>query len=269
MSLRFKTFVINLDRSPQRLKEIKAQLNKLGIEFERFSAFDGKYASDETLSKYYSAELNRKKYYTPLSKTEIACYISHLKVCEKVVSENLDYAIILEDDLILSDGFRLIPSAIEAIKFKWNYIKLIAPFKAKKITAKIPIVFNYQTPYHTEKWECESIYNDTGKIDLPYLFELVRWRKPPIGAQAYAITKGGAKEFIEKRSTFFRPIDVDLQFTWENNLNIIGLRPFFCRISDAESDIGKRSIKPHYPLARLIYKLKWAITSLFFNKSSI
>ena len=220
------------------------QLKNIGLDFERISAVDGNAQTDEFLNKYYSSKLNRKKYYVPLKKAEIGCYISHLKACEKIVRDNLDYAIILEDDIILEPYFEIIPDVINSIDKKWNYIKLIFPFKKKRITKKIPL--------------------DLGIFyDSPYEFELVKWKKPPVGTQAYAISREGAVEFLKKRSVFYRPIDVDLQFTWETNLNVMGLRPCLCNISEAESTIGKRKLKIHYPFARFIYKFKYLILSIF------
>ena len=39
-------YVINLDRSPERLKEITHQLEKFGLIFERVQAVDGKLATE-------------------------------------------------------------------------------------------------------------------------------------------------------------------------------------------------------------------------------
>jgi len=248
---KYKIFVINLDRSPKRLEGMRNQFERLGMPFERFSAIDGSKASDELLDSFYSKTLNRKKYFVSLSRNEIACYISHIKACEKIISENLDYGIILEDDLILNPIFKLIPCAIEKINQNWNYIKLSAPFRQKKIISRTPIVI--------ENCEEEKKSNFT--------FELVRWNKVPMGSQIYAISQEGAKKLLQKRSVFFRPADVDLQFPWETKLNIVGLLPFSATIADVSSDINHIKAPPHYPLARIIYKLKYTLTKFFFKNS--
>ena len=233
----YKIFVINLDRSVSRWGGMRAQLEKLGLPYERFSAIDGREMSDELLRRHYSAELNRRKYYVDLSRSEIACYISHLKVCEKILSENLDYAIVLEDDIVLKDTFALVPQALTSVA-SWNYVKLIAPFRGKEVLSGVRV-------------------NGTP-------FELVRWKKPPSGTQAYAITKDGAREFLARRSRFFRPIDVDLQHTWETKLDIQGLMPPCCELADTPSGIS-RGKHYHYPLARLVYKFRRAARSFVFR----
>lgn len=267
---KYKIFVINLDRSESRWEAMHVQLEKLGLPYERFSAVDGREMSDEVSRRHYSAELNRRKYYVDLSKSEIACYISHLRVCKKILSENLDYAIILEDDVILKDSFALVPHALDSIA-DWNYIKLIAPFKRKKIVSSKPVVFEIPATCNIENWvsgnppNTHNITKSSKNITVPIAFELVRWKKPPAGTQAYAITRNGAKEFLAKRSRFFRPIDVDLQHTWETKLDVRGLLPPCCELADIPSGISRKK-QYHYPFARLVYKFRYAISSIYKGK---
>ncbi len=254
----YKVFVINLDRSADRWENMHTQLDKLGLPYERFAAIDGKKCSDAFLGGYYSAFLNKKRYFADLSRGEIACYISHLKVCQKIVDLNLDYGIVLEDDIELSPLFYAVPFALNAIERKWNYIKLIAPFKPKKVRSRTPFAVEIPATCTTEKFDGKTPQKSEKQILAPLIFELVSWNKPPCGTQAYAITKEGAKEFLAKRSRFFRPIDVDLQYTWETLLTIEGLCPFLCKIKEQHSEIA-RTKKYHYPFARLIYKIRRAI----------
>lgn len=253
---RYKIFFINLDKSVERRKEMESQLERAGLPFERFSAIDGNAHSEEFFNGYYSANENAKRYYVSLSKTEIACYISHLKVCEKILSENLDYGIVLEDDIVLKDSFALVPSVLDSMA-NWNYIKLIAPFKRKKIVSSVPISI--------ESCVVKAAGSSKSGFENAEKFELVRWRKPPAGTQAYAITKDGAKEFLEKRSRFFRPIDVDLQYTWETKLDIQGLLPSCCELADTPSGISRKK-HYHYPFARFVYKFRYAISSICEGK---
>ena len=140
----FKVFVINLDKSVARLERLKAEFERIGLDFERLPAVDGRKLSDNQILKHYSPELNRKKYFVPLSKPEIGVYISHLKACEKIISENLDFGIILEDDIVLKEGFQIVPQVLSSLKHKWNYIKLIAPGKKKKINGQDCHYRNYR-----------------------------------------------------------------------------------------------------------------------------
>ncbi len=249
---------------------MRVQLERLGLPYERFSAVDGREMSDEVLRRHYSAELNRCKYYVDLSRSEIACYISHLRACEKIISEELDFGIILEDDIVLKDGFQMVPQVLSDLKEKWNYIKLIAPGKKKKINERIQVSIPIRVNIKSYLKDTNSTNNEkiieTASIGVPAMFELITWNEPPIGTSAYAITLDGAKEFLSKRSKFFRPIDVDLQYEWETSLKIQGLRPFFLDLIRDKSTIQTCKLGYHYPLARLVYKLKYAIASILFHK---
>lgn len=269
---RFKIFVINLDGSTKRLERLKSEFERIGLDFERIPAVDGRKLSDNQILKHYSPKLNRKKYFVPLSKPEIGVYISHLKACEKIISENLDFGIILEDDIVLKEGFQMVPQVLSDLKEKWNYIKLIAPGKKKKIKARIQIPVELPAKLSIGKYSGEDTLDKDEKNDgarnikLPAQFELVIWNKPPIGASAYAVTREGAEEFLSKRSVFFRPIDVDLQYEWETSLNIKGLSPFLLDLLGDKSTVQTCKLKYHYPLARLVYKLKYTIMSSLYSK---
>ena len=236
----YKTFLINLDGASKRFENIRRQLDFIGMPFERIPAVDGKLLSQKQISSSYSAKLNRQNYFTPLTRGEIGCYLSHIAVFKKILDENLDYAIVLEDDLIFKPGFIRIPEVVESIKLPWSYIKLIAPGKKKKIERRIRL----------------DIESGEGSN-----FELVRWNKVPIGTAAYIISREGAEKFLEKRSIFYRPLDVDLQFPWETGVKIWGLFPQMVEEAPMPSQIGRRRLKTHYPLARVVHKLKYLVTS--------
>ena len=261
MGRRYKIFFINLDKSVGRRAAMEKQLARAGLPFERFSAVDGNAQAADFFDKHYSASENAKMYFAPLTKSEIACYVSHLKVCEKILAENLDYAVVLEDDVILSDSFRFVPQILESIE-NWNYIKLIAPFKKRKILSTNPVAFEIHATCNVNLLRTAKSQNDK---TAPISFELVQWRKPPAGTQAYAITKDGAKEFLAKRSRFFRPIDVDLQYTWETKLDVRGLLPSLCEIADIPSEISHKK-RSHYSFARLVCRAKYYLSSKYHAK---
>lgn len=269
---KFKIFVINLNESTERLERLKSEFERIGLDFERLPAVDGRDLTEDQIFQHYSPELNRKKYFKPLSKPEIGLYMSHLKACERIISENLDFGIILEDDIVLKNGFKMIPQVLCSLNEKWNYIKLIAPGKKKKINERIQVAVEIPIRLNIESYlkDTNSTNNEriieTSTIGVPAIFELITWKKPPIGTSAYAITIDGAKEFLSKRSKFFRPIDVDLQYEWETSLKIQGLRPFFLDLIRDKSTIQTCKLGYHYPLARLVYKLKYTIALILFHK---
>lgn len=55
-----QTFVINLDRHPERLASIRRQLQELGIVHERIAAVDGVSLSQQQLDEVYDPVLVRR-----------------------------------------------------------------------------------------------------------------------------------------------------------------------------------------------------------------
>ncbi|NBU34040.1 glycosyltransferase family 25 protein [bacterium] len=93
-------YVINMDRSKDRLEQMKKQVPKMGRPFTRIPAIDGRKLTNDQI----------KALSTPLCSTfctpsMIGCYLSHLKALQAVVDNGDRYAIIMEDDCELVDTF--------------------------------------------------------------------------------------------------------------------------------------------------------------------
>ncbi|WP_077497287.1 glycosyltransferase family 25 protein, partial [Rodentibacter ratti] len=118
-------FIISLVDSPRR-KIIAERLNGLGLEFIFFDAVYGKNLSDEDLSKidyeFYPKNYDARK---PLTLGEIGCAMSHIKLYEYLVENNIEQAIVLEDDAILSLYFKeILLDAMSKISPKYEILFL-------------------------------------------------------------------------------------------------------------------------------------------------
>ncbi len=100
-----KTYVINLDRNPERLEFIREQLERIDVPFERISAVYGKALSPaemrERFSRLRSFVASKKR----MSASEIGCALSHVKIYRKLIEENVPVALVLEDDAVLGPEF--------------------------------------------------------------------------------------------------------------------------------------------------------------------
>ena len=104
--MRFKTFVINLERCPEKRRKMEQRLK--GEEYEIFKAYDGRELNDEIMNKMDAGIL--KEWTDPYSGRnitwgEVGCGFSHYGVMEKCVRENIEVAVILEDDVLIPDNF--------------------------------------------------------------------------------------------------------------------------------------------------------------------
>jgi GR25 family glycosyltransferase involved in LPS biosynthesis len=95
-------FIINLKRRLDRKISVENKLKNLGItNYEFIEAVDALELSKEDIKTQYN-----KKEYKELTLPEIACALSHIKVYNKILQDNIKYAIVLEDDAILNVEFK-------------------------------------------------------------------------------------------------------------------------------------------------------------------
>ena len=104
--MNYKIFVINLERCPEKRKKMEERLK--GEEYEIFKAYDGRELTDEKLEQMGAGII--KEWQDPYSGRnvtwgEVGCALSHYSVMEKCVQENIEIAVILEDDVIIPDNF--------------------------------------------------------------------------------------------------------------------------------------------------------------------
>lgn len=109
-----KTYLINLDRSPERLQFMRGQLDRLGIPFERFPAVYGKDLTPTARAKGFSRIRSFIASKKRMSDAEIGVAMSHVGCYRRMVETEERYALVLEDDVVLSDGFAETLSRVEA-----------------------------------------------------------------------------------------------------------------------------------------------------------
>ncbi|MEM1317362.1 MAG: glycosyltransferase family 25 protein, partial [Pseudomonadota bacterium] len=115
-------YIINLDRSPERLEMQQQQLDRLGLSFERVEAVDG-----STLDLPHPAldEAGfRRRHGKTINPNELGCTLSHIRAIETFAKSQHDYAVILEDDADLSDAFESVVNATIEQSRRWDLVKL-------------------------------------------------------------------------------------------------------------------------------------------------
>jgi len=108
-------FVITLPQATQKQMHIRERMQSLNIPFEFIEGVDGRLLSEEELRKVFDKKksYNYYKWYRnrtrgagiELSRGEIGCTLAHRKVYQKMVDENIDSAIVLEDDVFVTEDF--------------------------------------------------------------------------------------------------------------------------------------------------------------------
>lgn len=110
-----KAFLVNLDRSAERLAEATAELKRVGIDFERVSAVDGSKLSaaelKENVSRFHTYRCMGRR----LRLAEIGCSMSNLKVHRTALAQGLPRWAVFEDDVVIdAEAWRQAVDTIEA-----------------------------------------------------------------------------------------------------------------------------------------------------------
>jgi len=122
---RLQTWVINLDRAPDRLARISAQLQRLQLPFTRLPAVDARTLSPEQRSLLDEAAYCRKHGMTPVL-GELGCYLSHIDVMRRFLAGSAEFALVLEDDVLVHDSLPAVLQGLMANAGRWDAVKLSA-----------------------------------------------------------------------------------------------------------------------------------------------
>lgn len=122
---RLHTWVINLDRARDRLARVSAQLDALGLPWTRLPAVDARALTPQQASALDEPAFRRKHGMTP-SLGELGCYLSHIEVMRALLASPYEFALILEDDVLLHASLPAVLEGLVACRERWDVAKLSA-----------------------------------------------------------------------------------------------------------------------------------------------
>jgi GR25 family glycosyltransferase involved in LPS biosynthesis len=213
-------YVINLDRSPKRLKKMKDQLDKFGIRFKRLRASDGYnirivnksrwqiednkqfhkncdkncvyLAQDSDVSVGYIPNRRGKS----LCCGELGCALSHIRIWYDIVKCGYKCAVIFEDDVLFEDNFpQILKETLQN-----------APLDMDVLFLDVGVGhWEYATPYFVSPGVLLQSFERL-RPDNMYVVRL-RNKNYAFGTHAYAVTKAGAAKLIQNSKALRWPID--------------------------------------------------------------
>lgn len=214
-------FVINLERDVERRSHMQRLLNNLDIDAEFIPAVDGTKLTDADKAMYNETQA-LKIYGSPMLPTEIGCYLSHYRLLQRIVRDNIPFALILEDDLDISPS---LPATVTELLHQPDPSWLVVRLESLRSR-----VVNPQT-----NRECgKPVMTLTAGV-------LYKLGVHVLGFGAYLISREGAKRMLDYGQRIFMPIDQTMDRFWDNGIVPYVVRPFPIRQrTDFESRIGSR-----------------------------
>lgn len=210
----FSAYLINLDKSVDRLAVASGQLNREGISFARIPAVNGNDLPAD--DPHYDLPAMRRKFGRELLPGEIGCSMSHLKALNEFLDSGTDYAVIFEDDAVLPAGFRQKLSAI----IEWIESEGIEMAVANLAT--------------TPRWA----FSPMKVVDR---HEFGRAHYFPLISACLLWTRKGATSYLNDNPRITAPVDNQIrQWLGASGLGFAA-SPSLASLSDSESDIGNAS----------------------------
>jgi glycosyl transferase family 25 len=120
-----QTWVINLDRAPDRLTRISRQLHDLRLPFNRLPAVDARCLTPAQAAAIDEMGYRRKHGKTPLA-GELGCYLSHVEVMRRFMAGAARFALVLEDDALLQPSLPAVLRGLLQHPARWDMVKLSA-----------------------------------------------------------------------------------------------------------------------------------------------
>lgn len=187
--------LINLPGSTARLADAQRQFAAAGLGFERIDAVDGRRMAQEEVDALCPD--NSDSFYSPLTRGEVGCYLSHLEALRTMVRRGMPAAVVFEDDFRLLPGF--VPCLRELLALGDGLPDLVKMYGARRRGQVM------------RRLGCGAA--------------LVRSSSPPICSTCTLWTQRGARKMLAASSSLRRPVDVQLKHWWEEDLDILWLAP--------------------------------------------
>lgn len=245
----YKIYYINLDKSIQRKEFIQKQFENTNESITRISAVNGKDISEEIIKEAGKNQSLVMSMYKP-SAGQLGCFLSHRNAWDMIRNQEEDFAVLLEDDALISeDFFTDLPNILSDISTD----------------------------------DFVDISGVKGKIKTNQTELLVRYIIPPHFTLGQIIGKGGASTLYDNIPHYWTAIDNMLRWVYKHKVSIYSTKKKYVIGKDEELDgstieilddnnsksIFMKVVKVFWKLSHSIMKLKVLFLNyLFYRKKS-
>ncbi len=207
--MKIEGFVIHLARATQRRALVDRLVAQAPVRMQTFDALDGRAMSEADLrARYTESALHAPPYPFRIGAGEVACFLSHRAIWERMVDEGIDFALILEDDVEMDAA--QVGRVVEFVAARGDrdvYVGLqTRPLPSGRVVA-----------------EGDGL-------------RLIRLDVPPLRTSAQIVGVGAAARLLAVSERFDRPIDCLLQLPSVTGQEVLCAAP--SGVLDASGAVG-------------------------------
>lgn len=207
-------YVVNMPSSADRREAVSAQCRVMGITPTFVQAVVGRELPKETLAQVVNQEAFMAQFGRAMGAGEIGCALSHIGIYRTMTSYGVPYAVVLEDDVVISTDFVRVVK--ECLAFADNH------------HCDIVLLGHY---YQDVPQSIKSPLSVWGRQSLGGDYVLGRLVHHGYGTHGYVLSLQGATKLLEATRTLDRPID---HYTSDNTLfDIWALQPTVVNVNHA------------------------------------
>lgn len=195
-------YLINLDRSSERLEAAIQHFSQIGLTFQRIVAID---ASREDIASFPldRAAFQRTHGRSTIRPGEIGCYFSHLKALRTFIDSGREFGIVFEDDAFPDSQLPEVLQALFQWADDWDMVTLFH--------------FHRGGPVALRRTDNFSLAVHLGHIS---------------SAAAYLINKKAAHKLIQHLDVMRACIDHSLYESWRHGLKLRSVLPMPVQLTE-------------------------------------
>lgn len=195
--MKTRAMIIHLDRATARRAQVAVLQDMLPLPAEVVAAVDAQLLSDPQ-TQAYCRKLARPYYPFALRLSEIAIFMSHRRCWQKIIDEELDAALILEDDLELDA--EIFPRALSLTQ-------------------------NNLRPGDFVRFPIKQRGTVIENVAVDGSIKLQSYDQVGLGTQGQLVTYQAAKALLAASEQFDRPVDDFIKMQWLHEVRVLTVWP--------------------------------------------
>ena len=199
-----KIMVVSMSSSMDRREHMERVLSRLEVEYEYIDAVDGKRLNKHEVESCYESIAAKECIGRDLTAGELGCALSHKKIYQRMLKENISEVVVLEDDVALCEDFVKILRYRQQFPKNWELVLL--GHGDSRVTGR-----GAYSCFFGKK----HLFDEYHVVCFPHL---------AYGTVGYIINLAGARRLLEQLNWITMPID---HLTGSRkHIEVYGIEPF-------------------------------------------